>query len=145
MCKTCFFKIVILFLIIFISHFTATSADFFVSPTGNDTNTGSHEMPFKTIEKAILSARDFFQQNENEDCIIWLSGGEYFITNPLELNSAELKPGNNQLYFRSMAEEKKPSISGGKKVTGWNKNADGLWEAEIIGPAKIRELFIDNK
>jgi hypothetical protein len=145
MCKFGFSKIVILFLILFCSHSIVFSADFFVSPYGNDAFSGTKEMPFKTLERAVQAAREFFQQNENEDFFVWLNAGDYFITNPLELNAAHLRNGNNHLYFQSIAEESKPMISGGKKVTGWIKNEGGLWEAEVSGPEKTRELFWDRK
>ncbi len=143
--KSCFSKIVVLFLIASFFSLRVFSADFFVSPEGNDDFPGTRNMPFKSLERAVQAAQEFFQQNENDDCIIWLFPGDYFITNPLELNSAELKIDNGHLYFRSVAEEEKPLISGGKKVTGWSKNSDGLWEAKISGPEKIRELFMDRK
>jgi hypothetical protein len=145
MCKFCFSKFVILTVILFFTNSVLYSADFFVSPTGNDSFLGTKEMPFKTLERAVQAAQEFFQQSENEDCFIWLNAGDYFITNSLELIASNLKNGSNQLYFQSIAEEVKPMISGGEKVTDWTKNADGLWEAEVSGPKKIRELFMDRK
>ena len=121
------------------------SVEFYVAIDGNDEYPGTRQRPFKTVTRAVAAAQDFFQQNRNDDCFIWLAAGEYFITNPLELNSAELKIRDGHLYFRSVAEEEKPLISGGKKVTGWIENSDGLWEAKISGPEKIRELFMDRK
>lgn len=124
---------------------SAFSSDFFVSPNGNDEFPGTEKKPFRTLDRAMLAAQNFFSQNEDKDCFVWMNTGDYFITNPLELKAAHLKNGNNHLYFQSIAGESKPMISGGKKVTGWIKKSNDLWEAEISGPDKIRELFIDRK
>lgn len=145
MYKSFFFKIAFLFLILFFSRFTVFSTDYFVSPAGNDEFPGTQKKPFKTLERAVRAAQEFFQQNENEDCVIWLSSGEYFIVNPLEINSADLNNQNENLYFRSIAGEVTPLISGAKKVTDWSENSDGLWEAKVDGPGKIRELFVGSK
>jgi len=134
-----------LLMILSFVNLSVFSVEFYVAIDGNDEYSGTRQRPFKTVTRAVAAAQEFFQQNKNDDCFIWLSAGEYFITNPLELNSAELKIGDGHLYFRSVAEEEKPLISGGKKVTGWIENSDGLWEAKISGPEKIRELFIDRK
>ena len=145
MCKSCFSKIAVLIFILLFSHISGFSVDFFVSPNGNDANAGSREMPFKTMDRAILAARESFQKNQDEDCFIWLSSGEYFIKNPLEIKSANFNNRKGELYIRSVEKDKKSVVSGGKKVTNWKKNADGLWEADIFGPKKIRELFLGRK
>ncbi|MGM0620631.1 MAG: right-handed parallel beta-helix repeat-containing protein [Bacteroidota bacterium] len=134
-------------LLVLLSFFSQSvfSIEFYVAPDGNDENSGTRQRPFQTVARAVTAAQEFFQQNKNDECFIWLYPGNYFITNPLELNSAKLKIGNGHLYFWSVAEEEKPLISGGKNVTGWIENSEGLWEAKISGPEKIRELFMDRK
>ncbi|WP_175552475.1 right-handed parallel beta-helix repeat-containing protein [Tangfeifania diversioriginum] len=132
-------------MILSFGNLSVFSVEFYVAIEGNDEYSGTRQKPFKTVTRAVTAAQEFFQQNKNDDCFIWLNAGDYVITNPLELNSAELKIGNGHLYFRSVAEEEKPLISGGKKVTGWIENSDGLWEAEVSGPEKIRELFMYKK
>lgn len=145
MFKICSSKNVYFLLILSFFPLLVNSTDFYVSASGDDNYSGTRLMPFKTLERALLASSDFFQKHYNEDCFIWLSSGEYFIKNPLEINSTNLKKRKGKLYIQSVAEREKPLISGGKKVTGWNKNSDGFWEAEISGATKIRELFMDGK
>ena len=145
MFKTCSNKIFCFFLIATFFPLLANSADFYVSPKGNDGSSGTREMPFKTLNKALQEAREFFHENNNEDCYIRLFSGEYFIDDPLEINSAEFNNQQGGLYIQSIDKHEKALISGGKKVTEWNKISDQLWEVNLKTPAEIRELFVSNK
>jgi len=67
------------YLLFFISIITAQNT-FYVSTTGNDTNNGSKDSPFKTIQKAI----DVVKSGE----LIYLRGGTYYPQKTLRINKA---------------------------------------------------------
>ncbi len=56
--------------------------DFYVSPTGNDLNTGTMAQPFLTIEKGLNAC-----QTAHEPCVLTLQKGTYTCTNGYKLSN----------------------------------------------------------
>ncbi|WP_372950280.1 right-handed parallel beta-helix repeat-containing protein [Mariniphaga sp.] len=141
-------KPVILFLAIILQAFTSYSADFFVSPKGNDSNPGTREKPFVSLERAKQAAETSFRQTPNEDCTIWLDDGKYNISRPVNFNAENFENLTGNLFFKAVS-GKTPIISGGIEITKWQKNSDGLWKAELPQSYKNekppRELFVENR
>ncbi len=128
-----------------ISHF-AFATDFYVSTTGNDANPGTKRAPFSTIEKAQHVVLEKMKTNPNENCTIWLQGGEYQIENNIVFDSNDFN-GTGSITFKAMRNQK-PVISGGIKITGWQKNSSGLWVAKLSENqfnGIPRELFVGGK
>ena len=146
--KALFLKPVILFLAIILQSFTSYSADFFVSPAGNDNNPGTREKPFVSIERAKKAAEVSFRQIPNEDCTIWLDDGKYNISKPVFFNSENFKNQTGTLLFKALS-GKKPIISGGIEISEWQKISAGLWKAKLPQTFKKekppRELFVENR
>ncbi|MCV9935345.1 right-handed parallel beta-helix repeat-containing protein [Boseaceae bacterium BT-24-1] len=93
----------------------------YVSPTGNDNNTGlDASSSFKTLERAL----EAMHQSAGADTV-YLGGGTHYVKGPLQLTAAD--SGSS---FVAMPGEK-VVISGGTPVTGWTKGADGIWTAHV--------------
>jgi hypothetical protein len=141
-------KTVILFLAIILQVLTGNSADFYVSPNGNDSNPGTQENPFATIERAKQAAESSFRQNPNEDCTIWLDQGKYTISKPVVFNAEHFTNKSANLFFKA-ATGKIPVISGGIEISGWQKISDGLWKTKLPENYKKektpRELFVETR
>jgi len=73
------------FLIISYNAFSQTA--FYVSNTGNDNNKGTIQKPFATIEKAKNELRKL--GNKKEGATIYVRGGLYRFSQPLELNKED--------------------------------------------------------
>lgn len=105
-----------------------TSADvsakgvYYVATDGSDSNTGSFNAPFKTINKAI--------QKMNSGDICYIKGGEY--------NESIIIEGKSKLSFVSYSKNDKPLISGADMVTGWTKDNGSIWYADC------RDAFIQS-
>lgn len=96
-------------------------ATIYVSPTGNDNNTGlDASSSFKTLERAL----EAMHQSAGADTV-YLTGGTHYVKGPLQLTAAD--SGSS---FVAMPGEK-VVISGGTPVTGWTKGADGIWTAHV--------------
>lgn len=116
------------------------SVDFYVSTKGNDSNTGLKGYPFRTLDRA----KKVILQNPNEDCTIWLADGYFELEKPLLFDANDF--GNRTSIILIKAEKNaNPIISGGKLVTGWTKNKEGLWQADLKINNTPRELFIGGK
>ncbi|MGC9353572.1 MAG: right-handed parallel beta-helix repeat-containing protein [Mariniphaga sp.] len=146
--KAFLLKPVILILSLFFQCGITFSADFYLSPNGNDANPGTLEKPFTTIKRAKQAAEIHFQQNPNEDCTVWLKDGKYHISTPVVINAENFKNQTGQLFFKASS-GKEPIISGGLEIKGWQKVSDGLWKAKLPEEFKNekppRELFVENQ
>lgn len=117
--------------------------EFFVSPEGNDSNTGTSYQPFKSPGKALQAAFTYLSVNSAGDCTIWFNEGVYPVDKPLHFpNNATL--GSNHLYLKNMPGTN-PVISGGLVIENWEQLPGNVWKAKvpeiITGKMKPGELF----
>ncbi|GGG53559.1 discoidin domain-containing protein [Paenibacillus radicis (ex Gao et al. 2016)] len=96
----------------------AAPQSFYVSPLGDDNNSGTAEAPFRTIEKAKQAVREI-NQAMTDDIYVYLQDGEYFLNDTLTFDS--LDSGNNGYnVIYTAADGATPVISGGVDIsTGW--------------------------
>lgn len=133
-------------LLLFLKGNCLAQAGYYVSPAGNDRNTGTREKPFKTIGKAQQAVRAALAAGPKEDITVWLGGGTYWLTESLQFGPEDSGPEGFEVRYQAVAGEK-PVISGGKQIRNWKKSPEGLWVAPIDRKflPDFRELFIDGK
>ena len=56
-----------------------TKADFYVAPSGNNSNTGTPAKPLATIERARDAVRKKIAKGMKRDVVVVLRGGNYFV------------------------------------------------------------------
>ena len=86
---------------------------FFVSPSGNDSNVGSLEAPFATIEKAKQAVRELSKKQRSKNITVFLREGTHTLSETvvfgLEDSGADgtkiIKP--KKVFNNKQAEEKK--------------------------------------
>ncbi|RLD77422.1 MAG: hypothetical protein DRJ10_11965, partial [Bacteroidetes bacterium] len=120
---------------------------FYISLNGSDSNEGTKEEPFASLERAKLAIENSIKKNGDQDFIIFIAKGFYTIENPVVFES-EFFGGNNKVQIKALGEAN-PVISGGVLLRNWQKNDAGLWVTELpkkgVRDWNPRELFIDNK
>lgn len=137
-------RLIILYFTVFLSVISVCSAQqttLYVSPGGSDSNPGTKEKPFQTIQKAldasVLLDVDF----------IHLKGGEYQLSKPLVLRPEH--SGKKDNLRIDNYDRDKVIISGGKKIEGWKKQKNGWWIADIPevrqGDWKFRQLYVNGE
>lgn len=67
----------------------STTTEFFVSPSGDDSNPGTKENPFLTIERAQEAVRALPPPPERPATTVWLREATYYLTKPLLFNSKD--------------------------------------------------------
>lgn len=141
-------KPAILLLSLFLFPGSVFSADFYVSGNGNDSNPGTSENPFATLQRVKQAAEIHFSQKPDENCTVWLNGGKYTISKPLVFKAENLNNSKGSLVFKALPGEN-PIISGGVKITEWQKTSEGLWKTRLPETCKNgkppRELFVKNQ
>ena len=102
---------------------TVRAADFYVAPTGIDSNPGTKGQPFATLPTARDAARLAGAGSHR----IIVMPGEYFLTKTLELD-----PRDNGLTIEA-AEAGKAILYGGQVITSWRHDGDQFWCADLPG------------
>ena len=127
---------------------TGVAKDIYVSPSGNDSSPGTKQRPLATIEKAKMLAYSAIENNLEKSVTVWLSGGTFRINEPLNFVPLANQNKKVSLVFKAIPGQN-PVISGGIKLTRWEKNNAGLWEASLPeqfrGKQLPRELFINQQ
>ena len=107
--KVCF---VLIILASFISGYSQKV--FYVAPNGNDSNFGTIDKPFQTIQKALDQATV-----SNVKSIL-LNEGVYQLDAPIVL-----QPRHSGIIISNFNQEK-VVISGGRELNGWKKTKERL-------------------
>ncbi len=97
---------------------------FHVAPKGNDANPGTLEQPVATLE----AARDAARKAGKGPHVIAITPGEYFMAKPLDLDARD-----NGLTLEASATNGAVILYGGKPVSGWQRDGDKFWTANLPG------------
>lgn len=125
------------------SSVAAPFAEFFVSPAGRDANPGTRAEPFQTLARARDAVRAV-NESMTGDIVVHLRGGEYRLAAPLELGVAD--SGRNGFHVRWEAWKREvPVLTGGERVTNWTRRADGVFQAPLVRPEKLRALWVNGQ
>jgi len=101
----------------------ARAAELFVAPGGRDDQPGTREQPLATL----AAARDAARKAEAGPHRIAVMPGEYFLAETLEVDgrdsglTIEAEPGGPAVIY------------GGRLVTGWQRDGDKFWSADLEG------------
>ena len=112
-----------------IDPITASAADFYVSPQGDDNAVGSKQQPFATLQRARDEVRAIKAETK-EPITVWLRGGTYYLEKPLELGPEDSGTAQCPITYAAFPGEK-PVINGGRPITGWKADQQGRWTVEI--------------
>ena len=108
----------------------------FVSPNGNDKNSGSIDKPLFSLIKARDKIRTIKKNLRSDDIqiVVYLRGGEYFLDSTFCLFSEDSGFDKYPIIYSAYKNEK-PILIGGKYITNWkllDKHLEGV-KPEMIG------------
>lgn len=121
----------------------ASNIEFYVSPDGNDNNSGTKDSPFNTITKARDTIRSI-NKNMNSDIFVYLRGGTYNITSTITFNTQDSGTNGYKIYYQAYPNET-PILNGGTKVTGWTQHNGNIYKASLNRSTKLRNLYVNDK
>jgi hypothetical protein len=114
-------------------------ATFFVAPGGKDGNPGTKEHPLATLEAARDAARKAGAGLHR----VVVMPGDFFLGKPLELDARD-----NGLTLEA-EQPGKATLYGGTLVTGWRRDGDKLWCADLPGVKEgtwdFRALIVNDR
>ncbi len=94
------------------------TVDFYVAPTGNDSNAGSFSEPFSTLGKARDAVRQLKDAGQNRDFRVLLRGGLYSLTSAEVFGINDSAPTGQTITYEAYPGEN-PVFSSGVPITGW--------------------------
>ncbi|MDR1675569.1 MAG: DUF1565 domain-containing protein [Tannerella sp.] len=131
-----------LFLLLQFSVFAALQAQtqFYVSPSGNDSNDGSRQRPFRTIEKAQTEAR-----KTQGETTVFLREATYRLAAPLRFTPQDGASGKS-LTIRAFPGEK-AVLSGSITLDSlqWQSHRNGILKTRIAGRPLMDMLVVNGE
>jgi parallel beta-helix repeat protein len=114
------FRMIKLAMLLLILSISSYGKDFYISPWGNDSNPGTEDLPFASLDHARRTVSAWNQANGNDNITVWLSGGEYRISQTVVFGLKDsAKPGQIITYAALPGEN--PVISSDVTIEGWSK------------------------
>jgi parallel beta-helix repeat protein len=137
-----------------VSGQTSGASAFYVSPSGNDSWSGTKaepsalDGPFASISRAKEAVRSLKAQGKPGAATVYLRGGVYELSEPLIFKPEDSGTSVEPILYKAYRSET-PVISGGKKITGFAKLENGAWTATLpevkAGKWNFRQLFVNGK
>lgn len=117
----------------------------YVSPLGDDGNTGALGAPVKTIAKAQTIANTL-SASSKLNVKINLAEGEYKVTSPITLTADNNHKKGGTITYKG-AQNGKTVIQGGEKITGtWTKvSGKNYYVTDYATSKTVRQLWVNGK
>lgn len=112
-----------------------------VNPSVTDKGDGSLEKPFKTLQQGVDAVTKISKKMKS-DIIVYLHNGTHRISDPILLTEKHSGKNGFNVIFRAY-KNTTPLLSGGTKVTGWEKVDGNLYKAPLDRTTKLRSLFVN--
>src|SRR5690348_9206240 len=107
-------------LLILFSGLKLGAVDFYVAPTGNDSNSGTRDKPFASLERARDKVREQKRARPNRNYTVWLRGGVYRLANTVVFSLEDSAAEGRTITYAAYRDEK-PVFSSGLPLTNWRK------------------------
>jgi Right handed beta helix region len=138
-----------LFLIAVVSTRSEVAHTFSVAPPplGDDTNTGTTAAPFATLDRARLAVRAYRENRagrKHGDVVVEVRGGIYELAAPVRFDAADSGEKDTSIVYRAAIGET-PVLSGGRQVSGWMREAEGVYRAEVGSEVDFRQLWVNDR
>ena len=104
---------------------------FYVSSFGSDVNSGTKENPLASLVGARNAIRNHKKSSSKpQSYTVIVKDGNYTIKEPFELTSEDSGTENLPIIYKA-DKGAKPVFNGGKIITGFKVNENGVWEVKI--------------
>ena len=133
---------------IVLSPVPAAGTEFYVSPTGDDTQAGSEQAPFRTMARVKGEVRKKVAEGLREPVTVLLRSGTYELSETLMFGQQDA--GTEQFAIKYVAfPGETVTLSGGRRITNWKVDDQGRWAADLpdvkAGSWFFRQLIVDDQ
>jgi hypothetical protein len=121
----------------------ARGARLYVAPNGNDTNPGTLEKPFATLQRAQQAAR---KGAGREPVTVFIREGIYYLPETLVLTAADSGTKAAPVVYQAYQNER-PVISGGIQMRNlkWEPFKEGILRAKLPAGFTTDQLFVNGE
>ena len=91
----------------------------YVSPNGNDSNPGTKELPFASLEAAKNHVRQI-KASTKSNITVWFRTGKYLLSKTVVFGLEDSGEGESTITYAAYPDEK-PVFSSGAEIKGWKK------------------------
>ena len=121
----------------------AGPAQIFVATTGNDTNPGTLEKPFATLQRAQQAAR---KAAGREAVTVLVREGTYYLPETLVFTAEDSGTKAAPVVYQAYQKEQ-PVISGGVRLNDlkWEPYKDGILQAKVPAGFATDQLFVNGE
>ncbi|MFD1406378.1 fibronectin type III domain-containing protein [Robinsoniella peoriensis] len=119
--------------------------ELYVSPEAESGGNGSKDAPFNSIQAAKEAiANNGWNKNMEGDLLVWLGGGTYSVTEPIEFGVGDSGSNGYSIIYQAIPGEV-PNLNGGIGVDGWKQWDENpeIYVAELNRDTKLRNLFVN--
>ncbi|TWF39841.1 PDZ domain-containing protein [Chitinophaga polysaccharea] len=125
--------------VLFFAHLGKAQTVWHVATNGNDSHSGSASQPLKTPGKAVELAI----KRKNEQAVILLHGGTYYLEKEINLQAANM--ACKRLEIRAYDNEP-VFISAGQKLSlTWTPYKDGIYKASVPTGVTFERLYVNGE
>ena len=116
---------------------SASAAEFFVTPNGNDAAPGTSARPFATLHRAQQAVRAARIARPDDAVTVTFRAGRYELAEPLEFGPEDSGASSERPVRYQAAPGAEVEMSGGRRLTGWEQDPQqaGVWRLRVTVPA----------
>lgn len=126
----------------------APKGDFYISPAGSDSNAGTMEKPFASLERAREAVREKVARGLKGNVLVLIRAGVYRLENALEFYPGDGGTEKRSVTYAAYPDEK-VVVSGGRPITGWKAGGDDMWTMYLPmvkhRQLRFRQLYADGQ
>jgi hypothetical protein len=126
----------------------AFSAEFFVSPSGKDTDTGTATQPFATFARVREAVRAERKAHPDDAVTVTFAAGRYPLERALEFTPQDSGASANAPVIYRAAKGADVVIDGGKPISGWERDPSkpGVWRTRIDPQSgRFEQLWVNDR
>ncbi len=127
----------------------ADAQQIYVAPDGNDANPGTKKRPLSSLSAARDAVRRLkSRQQAAAPVTVVIADGVYHMTEPLILTAKDGGTEAAPVRYEA-AKGAAPVFSGGREITGFTVNDDGIWQVKIPecknGAFRFDQLYVNGQ
>ncbi len=116
----------------------------YVSPAGNDDQSGTRESPLETFDGARQRVRAFRREHPETPVMVYFRGGKYYLKNPVIFTPADNGSPAAPVAYRAYPGET-PYILGGEELNlTWQAYRPGIYKAKVPEGLSFESLYIND-
>ncbi len=119
-------------------------ADIYVSPDGNDSNSGTITAPVQTLARANELVANL-TPGMDDDIIVHFAGGEYPVTSMMTIDKSVSGQNGYKVIYKGDDLDNPPVFNAGTKVDEWQQQTDSpIWVADASNITATRTLYVND-